>query len=368
MRKLFFVIAALLLLAGLLPALPAQAQGDRRCFPQTRQCIEGPIREYWEQNGGLAVFGYPITPLQVETIEGTWTGPVQWFERDRLEDHSNEGLGVMAGRLGALRLEQINRPWLPAQREPEPYGGCRVFPETGYQVCTPFLDYWEQNGGLERFGYPITGQVYEVLEGKVYRVQYFERRRMEYHTELVGTPYAVLLGLLGREVREEGACERGVLPELQFEFDQFARGFILGCPQTAYGGVPGATQLFQYGRMYWMGLDNGQEPIFVIKRTRIGGHPYEQYVDTWQEGEPVDGGLNPPPGLYEPQRGFGKLWREVPGLREQLGWAVAPEVGGVYFYQEFEDGVLFKQNDGRNVWLIYPDGRAYIGIPPGIGF
>ncbi len=33
------------------------------CFnvPGITNCIEGRFRAYWEQNGGLAVFGYPIT-------------------------------------------------------------------------------------------------------------------------------------------------------------------------------------------------------------------------------------------------------------------------------------------------------------------
>ena len=41
------------------------------------------------------------------------------------------------------------------------------------------------------------GEVEEVLEGRAYRVQYFERRRMELHPEFgAGT---VLLGLLGND-------------------------------------------------------------------------------------------------------------------------------------------------------------------------
>ena len=33
---------------------------DVRCFPETGQCISGRFRSFWEENGGLAVFGYPI--------------------------------------------------------------------------------------------------------------------------------------------------------------------------------------------------------------------------------------------------------------------------------------------------------------------
>ena len=51
-----------LLLSALAPN-PTRAQ-DQRCFPETGQCISGNIRAFWQNNGGLAVFGYPITALR----------------------------------------------------------------------------------------------------------------------------------------------------------------------------------------------------------------------------------------------------------------------------------------------------------------
>ena len=36
-------------------------------------------------------------------------------------------------------------------------------------------------------------------DGKTYNTQWFERERMEHHPENAGTPYEVLLGLLGSE-------------------------------------------------------------------------------------------------------------------------------------------------------------------------
>jgi hypothetical protein len=201
------LLMACLILIGLGAILPvaAQAQDAQRCFKETGYCISGSIREYWEKNGGLSVFGYPISDVRVETLEGRWTGPVQWFERDRLEAHHNEGLGVLAGRLGARYLELQGRPWSPG-RGATAVGDCRVFSQTGYALCGQFRSYWERNGGLERFGYPITAASEETIEGRNYIVQYFERRRMEYHPENAGTPYEMLLGLLGREVfaREGG--------------------------------------------------------------------------------------------------------------------------------------------------------------------
>src|SRR5215216_4280268 len=150
-----FILALLALLIAGSVAGAAHAQTDRRCFAETNQCIAGPIRAYWERNGGLPIFGYPITPQQVETVEGQ-TLPVQWFERDRLEDHG--AAGVLAGRLGARYLELTYRPWeyfdkITSAGTP---ATCSFFEQTGHSMCEPYLSYWRQHGGLERFGYPVT--------------------------------------------------------------------------------------------------------------------------------------------------------------------------------------------------------------------
>jgi hypothetical protein len=186
-------LLVLLVLLASFPSSPVAAQGER-CFPETGQCIAGPIRTYWERNGGLAVFGFPITAQAQEIVEGR-TLQVQWFERDRLEIQA-DGL-VTAGRLGVERLEQLGAPW--QQGSTGAAGpGCTLFRETGYQVCGAFAAYWRANGGLERFGFPVTGEFQTILEGQSYTVQYFERRRFELHPQI--GPNAVLLGLLGREV------------------------------------------------------------------------------------------------------------------------------------------------------------------------
>jgi dipeptidyl aminopeptidase/acylaminoacyl peptidase len=76
--------------------------------------------------------------------------------------------------------------------------GDRFFPETGYSVGGRFLAYWESHGGLAINGYPISPERAEVLEdGRTYRVQWFERVRLEYHPENPA-PYDVLLGQFGR--------------------------------------------------------------------------------------------------------------------------------------------------------------------------
>src|SRR6476660_9091492 len=102
------LLALLTLLIASTAGGAAYSQSSERCFPETNQFIAGPIRAYWERNGGLPIFGYPISQQQIETIEGQQF-PTQWFQRDRLKDHGREG--VLAGRLGARLLELSYRPW-----------------------------------------------------------------------------------------------------------------------------------------------------------------------------------------------------------------------------------------------------------------
>lgn len=81
----------------------------------------------------------------------------------------------------------------------------QFFPETGKTVSGKFLQYWQQNGGLSVYGYPITEAQPEVdpETGRTFLTQWFERNRFELHPENVGTKYEVLLGLLGKDLRRE---------------------------------------------------------------------------------------------------------------------------------------------------------------------
>src|SRR3954469_13199318 len=81
----------------------------------------------------------------------------------------------------------------------------QYFPETGKTISGKFLQYWKANGGLATYGFPITDAKDEVdpETGKTFLTQWFERNRFELHPENAGTPYEVLLGLLGKDLRRE---------------------------------------------------------------------------------------------------------------------------------------------------------------------
>jgi heat shock protein HslJ len=219
--RLTLVFAFLIPLFGTLLAFqskPAQAQTAERCFAETGFCISGTIRQYWEQNGGLAVFGLPLGPQQARVGEDGVTRQAQWFERHRLEIHPENAppYNVLLGRSGVDVLASQGRNWQafppfdPNQADAE---RCRFFAETNRQVCGDFLTAFRSFGlnfpntpgitfeeSLALFGLPISDPMTEVIEGRELTVQWFERARFELHPQNA-PPFNVLFGRLGAELQ-----------------------------------------------------------------------------------------------------------------------------------------------------------------------
>ena len=183
------------------PAQTAPLPGAAICFAEVPYCLRGTFARYWTSHGGLGQFGFPITPEVQETIGGK-TYTVQYTQRNRFEYHpeyAGTPSEVLLGLLGnALADPRKNEP--PFQPAPQ-VAGSRWFPQTGHNIAAPFLAFWQANGGLPVFGLPRSEAFIEgnAADGKPYLVQYFERNRLEYHPENKGTPYEMLLGLLGVE-------------------------------------------------------------------------------------------------------------------------------------------------------------------------
>jgi acetyl esterase/lipase len=175
-------------------------------FPQTGKSVQGKFLSYWQDHGGLAQFGYPISDeLQERSFTDGKTYTVQYFERARFELHPENSppSDVLLSLLGVSRYNQQypNRAGSgpPSSQTPNQSPGSILFEQTGKRVGGKFLAYWQTHGGLAQFGYPISDELTEVspLDGKPYRVQYFERALFEYHPENA-PPYDVLLAQLGR--------------------------------------------------------------------------------------------------------------------------------------------------------------------------
>ena len=185
------------------PRVPPVPDTDTKVyFAATGHTLGGSFLEYWRANGGLAIFGYPLSEefTELNPSDGK-PYTVQYFERNRFEYHpENEGTpyNVLLGLLGRdLTAGRAFPPGHPPERSIEPWA---YFPQTQHTLSGEFLAYWEAHGGLALFGYPISEPLTEVskTDGKTYTVQYFERNRFELHPENQA-PFNVLLGLLGTD-------------------------------------------------------------------------------------------------------------------------------------------------------------------------
>ncbi|MBI4306701.1 MAG: CapA family protein [Chloroflexi bacterium] len=168
---------------------------DHVYFPETKNYVSYAFLKFWEERGGLPVFGYPLTSEIEDVDEQGVVRTVQYFERARFEyypEYTGTPPEVQLARLGSLLTSgrAFERSDLSPSSSERAY-----FPETGHSVWDEFKAYWERNGGLEIFGYPISEELVE--SGMT--IQYFERARFELHPVQGGAGNQVLLGRLGAE-------------------------------------------------------------------------------------------------------------------------------------------------------------------------
>ncbi len=192
---------ALVSSAAPISAPSVRAQSEGRLYPQTGYTLAPEFIPFYDANGGIPLFGYPVTEAYTE---GGYL--IQWTERQRLEWHpENAGTPyeVQIGLLGNELTKGLNGPSFSSAlhamtsdpQQSSPGNTTIYFPETGQTVAEPFASYWQQKGGLAIFGYPISS-LYTDDTGL--QVQWFQRARFELHPELQD-PYKVLLGQLGTE-------------------------------------------------------------------------------------------------------------------------------------------------------------------------
>lgn len=157
-------------------------------FASTGKTVSGDFLSTY-QHYGLNQLGYPLSDEQTEN--GT---NVQYFERVRMEYHpdlASKGYNVLFTRLGTeiSQGSQFNSVAPFASTSTRAY-----IKETSHALAEPFLSYWNKNGNVGLFGYPIS----EAIQQDGMTVQWFERTRMEYHPDLASKGQAIELTLLGK--------------------------------------------------------------------------------------------------------------------------------------------------------------------------
>lgn len=131
----------------------------------------------------------------------------------------------------------------------------------------------------------------------------------------------------------------------------------LGCPVETEKSNWSAEEIFVNGYMFWRG-DLG------VIYTLFSDKTFQQFVDSWTSAEPEwDTSIVPPPGFYQPKRGFGKVWREgvVPPaikVRDKLSWATTEERGLMVGWQAYAGGLMLWSNS-QGIFVLYYDNYTW---------
>jgi hypothetical protein len=174
-------------------------------FPQTGHSIKGDFyNTYYSVEYPFDVFGFPITGLLQDQTSG---GIVQYFQRARFELHPEN---PPESRVQWTPIGQYLYIPGTAQSSSDDFQNCRIFPETGFQVCMAFRDFFEAKGGVAIFGYPISNL--ETHDGLI--VQYFQRSRLEWHPEQSSGKRVVISNLGMEYFYVHGENPIHLLPEL----------------------------------------------------------------------------------------------------------------------------------------------------------
>jgi glucose/arabinose dehydrogenase len=313
-----FLALLIPLTASAIPPRLLPVQTQERCFRETGQCISGEFRAFWERNGGLPVFGLPISTAGPEQNRDTGqTYLTQWFERNRFELHKNGTSNVVQlGRLGDDRLLQIGRQWQAEPRATETLKDCLFFAETERYICdmttgvgfkTYFLNHGLSNPNADAltrsiglFGLPLTeARVETNSSGDTVLTQWFERARFELHLRQGPSDKPqgqVLLGLLGNEVRRPPTTAPTPRPDVQLSLEEVGRG--LAQPLFLTHANDGSNRRFVVekggtirtipdnrlflditGRVRASGSEQGLLGLAFHPRFRDNGYFYVNYTD-----------------------------------------------------------------------------------------
>ncbi len=140
---------------------------------------------------------------------------------------------------------------------------------------------------------------------------------------------------------------------------------LLGCPTSNQWTLSFmAEEIFQGGHMFWR--EDLDEIYVVFDRQPNGTELFQGRWQTdpswkWDGSYPHGTGLTPPPGMVEPIRGFGWVWRnKMNGAGGPMGWALDVEHGfeNTGQVQMFEQGMMFKGSSTKQ-YVLLNDGRFF---------
>jgi hypothetical protein len=129
----------------------------------------------------------------------------------------------------------------------------------------------------------------------------------------------------------------------------------VGCPRGQSLQISAAWELFERGEMLWRG---DLHQIYVLRQSGM----WAVYDDLWRDGDMQwDAAIVPPDGFMQPVRGFGLVWRQQAGVRDDLGWATASEATFDAAFQPFQRALLIADRAQARLWALLSDGTWLAG-------
>jgi hypothetical protein len=145
---------------------------------------------YWQKTGvvsGITRYGYPLLSETTETRDDGTQVVASWCERSRLEwhpEHQGTEFEIQEGLIGEEVLAWWNRD--QQKKNHTDYAPIAGPERTTLPIDPQMQAYYDQNGGLAHWGYPLTPTI--KAPDSDLMVQWFERGAIELHPESATWP------------------------------------------------------------------------------------------------------------------------------------------------------------------------------------
>ena len=168
-------------------------------IPESGHTLDQVFLDAWRETGGASTFGYPVTP-EITQDDGSIVQYLQYARFEYYPEGNEQGYTFALGDIGEeLRPFNLQRSvssftstgapeqsssiaanadflkaWMPVDAPRTERAHVRYVEETGHTVRYAFLTFWEQSGGVDYLGNPVTEEY--TIDGTTYQI--FERGQL----------------------------------------------------------------------------------------------------------------------------------------------------------------------------------------------
>jgi len=179
------------------PTEPTEINGQQfEYFNSTGHSVSGPLLHFYQQTGGMARHGAPLTEI-VAVNNHYW----QFFQNSVMEfDPRYLGTTSEAKLIPLGQQEAAHYDFAPVTPFTNTVSRW-YFPESGHTLSAGFLDYWLNNGDRASLGLPLSEEIQtQDTAGQSVTIQYLQYVRLEYRSHPADPSQSIQISPLGQEV------------------------------------------------------------------------------------------------------------------------------------------------------------------------